>query len=238
MTLLHLSVSVLEHMNLPNEEQQRIFLFYAFYLYIISELFKNNNPQWVNIISSLTHTDWLLIFTKWEMDIWSYHNFSKTGVRRIIKKFKESWKYWANYWEMGLKTPADSSEWLHQVGNCSLKEENPKNLKQEQTDKLGILSTWKESKYVTENLKSAAKLRQGRCFVFQHDNSPKHMTLLMKNFLYRSKVNITVWAPQRPPIEALWGEEQGPCQRSLRDLLKKNGLSWSFISTVVLVFVK
>lgn len=32
------------------------------------------------------------------------------------------------------------------------------------------------------------------------------MTLLMKNFLYRSKVNITVWAPQSPPTEDLWGE--------------------------------
>lgn len=128
---------LLEHMNLPNEEQQRIFLFYSILFLFVHNIRikkqKQKKTQWVNIISSLTHT----LIADFHKAGNGYTKLSqlfqvpKAGGRRIIKKFKESWKYWTNYWEMGLKTPKDSSEWLRQVGNCSLKEENHKNPKQE-----------------------------------------------------------------------------------------------------------
>lgn len=54
-------------------------------------------------------------------------------------------------------------------------------------------------KILKENLKqSAAKLDTGHCFVFQHNNNPKHTLLLVKNYLQKTKVNII--------IENLWGE--------------------------------
>ena len=61
-----------------------------------------------------------------------------------------------------------------------------------------------------ENLKqSALKMGLGRRFIFQHDNDPKHTSLLVKNYLSKAKVNVLEWPAQNPdlnPIENLWCE--------------------------------
>lgn len=47
-------------------------------------------------------------------------------------------------------------------------------------------------KIFKENLKlSAAKLGLGRDLAFQHDNDPKHASLLVKKYLQKTTVNIT-----------------------------------------------
>lgn len=49
----------------------------------------------------------------------------------------------------------------------------------------------------------------GHCFVFQHNSDPKYTSILIKNHLYKTKVNIIDWPGQSPglnPSENLWGE--------------------------------
>lgn len=67
---------------------------------------------------------------------------------------------------------------------------------------LRILSRWKEYvKILKENLKqSAPKLALVPCFVFQHDNDPKHMPLLMKKYLQKVKVKIIDLPAQSPDL--------------------------------------
>ncbi len=55
----------------------------------------------------------------------------------------------------------------------------------------GIMNKEKYVEILKENLKqSAVKLGLSRRFIFQHDNDPKHTSLLVKNYLQKTKVNV------------------------------------------------
>ncbi len=61
----------------------------------------------------------------------------------------------------------------------------------------GIMKMEDYEKILKDRLRqSATKNGLGRRFVFQHDNVPKHTSLLVKNYLQMSKVNILDWRIQ------------------------------------------
>lgn len=101
---------------------------------------------------------------------------SRTGVRSIIKKFKESClQYRTRLAEVG------SQRFQRLWKEISLRVE-------------GIMKKEEYEKILKENLKqSEAKLGVGRRFVFQHDDDPKHTSLLVKNYLQKAKVNVIDW---------------------------------------------
>ena len=55
----------------------------------------------------------------------------------------------------------------------------------------GILLRECHERILQENLKHCAvKMGLGRRFIFQHDNDPKHTSLLVKNYLQKSKLTV------------------------------------------------
>lgn len=61
---------------------------------------------------------------------------------------------------------------------------------------------WKKSS-------SSQQQKLALCFVFQHDNDPRHMLLLVKNDLHKTKMSFTDWPVQSSdlnPTENLRGE--------------------------------
>ena len=58
-------------------------------------------------------------------------------------------------------------------------------------------------------LQSCQKLGLEKSFVFQHDNDPKHIAGVVKNWLKQRKIETLNWPPCSPdmnPIEYLWDE--------------------------------
>lgn len=62
----------------------------------------------------------------------------------------------------------------------------------------------------SENLKqSSVKLGLSRLFIFQYDNDAEHTSLLVKNYLQKTKVNVTEWPAESldfNPFENMWGD--------------------------------
>lgn len=90
----------------------------------------------------------------------------------------------------------------------------------------GIMKKEGHVKVLKVNLKKlAAKLGLGHYFVFQQDN-PKHASLLMMNYLHKTKVNVIEWNVQSPdfdPIENIQSEDQFHTRRpsNLEELAKE-----------------
>ncbi len=63
----------------------------------------------------------------------------------------------------------------------------------------GIMKMEDHEKILKDRLRqSATKDGLGWWLVFQHDNVPKHTSLLVKNYLQKSKVNVLDWPAQSP----------------------------------------
>ncbi len=105
----------------------------------------------------------------------------------------------------------------------------------------GIMKMEDYEKILKDRLRQATKDGLGRRFVFQHDNVPKHTSLLVKNYLQMSKVNVLDWRIQYKIHGSHWRPESMPGDQqiwsSLRDLLRRNGLqllrrhAWNLLKT-------
>lgn len=79
------------------------------------------------------------------------------------------------------------------------------------------------------------------CWIFQHDNDPKHTSGVVKNFLAKEKIRVLEWPAQSPdlnPIEHLWnelGKAVGPLKHSCRqDLIDHLNKKWQEISSATI----
>ena len=67
-----------------------------------------------------------------------------------------------------------------------------------------ILKKEQHEKTLQENLEqSAVKMGLGHCFAFKHDNDPKHTSLLVKNYLQKSIVNVLERPAQSPDLNPI-----------------------------------
>ena len=89
-------------------------------------------------------------------------------------------------------------------------------------------------------LPSVRALKMGRCWVFQHDNEPKHTARATKEWLRKKHLKVLEWPSQSPdlkPIEHLWRElkvciaQREP--RNLKDLEKVCMEEWAKIPAAV-----
>lgn len=86
-------------------------------------------------------------------------------------------------------------------------------------------------KILKENPKqSEVYLGLSRPFSFQHDNHPQHTSLLVINYLQKTKVNVMEWSSQAPHlylIENMRGDLKKNIharrESNLNDLPKNNG---------------